>query len=460
MNVVMIGAGYVGLTTGTCFASLGCNVCCVDLNEERIRNLKHGQIPIFEPGLGELVAQMTAAGRLDFSTDLAAAVKSADFIFIAVGTPARADGDIDLSYVEAAARQIGRFIPDEAIVVIKSTVVAGTARAIGQILKSAKGGRNVYVASNPEFLREGSAIDDFMKADRIVVGSDEPATAAAMRELYRPLIEMGIPFISTTTTDAELIKYAANAFLALKIGFINEVANICENAGGNVTTVAQGVGADRRIGQNFLQPGPGFGGSCFPKDTRAFAATGRRYGAPQTLIERLIEGNEERKAMLADRILAVLTEKRRSRVAILGMAFKAQTDDVRESAALTVVSALTKAGVEVRGHDPKARGPAQSVLGTEVIWHEDPYAAAHGADVVAILTEWDDYRALDLKRLADLMNGKHLFDYRNLLCPESVTRHGLFYHGIGRPLVKPPLDDRRKSAGGSHLWADVAASPI
>ncbi len=461
MKVVMIGAGYVGLTTGTCFASLGCDVCCVDLNAERIRDLTRGEVPIFEPGLSDLIAQTRAAGRLRFSSDLGAEVASADFVFIAVGTPSRPDGDIDLSFVEAAARDIGQGIADNAIVVVKSTVVAGTARAVGDILKKHGGGRSTRVASNPEFLREGSAISDFMRADRIVVGADEPGTAAAMRELYRPLIERGVPFISTTTTDAELIKYAANAFLALKIGFINDVANICENTGGDVAAVARGIGTDRRIGENFLQPGPGFGGSCFPKDTRAFAATGRRFRSPQPLIERLITANEERKAMLSDRILTAISGKEAARVAVLGVAFKARTDDVRESAALTVIEALMRAGVEVSGHDPKARPQAETILGPGMIWHDDPYSAARGADAVAIMTEWDEYRELDLKRLSALMAGRHLFDFRNILDAESATRHGLFYHSLGRPLAVPSNSRQlTKVAGASPSWADVAASPL
>jgi UDPglucose 6-dehydrogenase len=461
MRVVMIGAGYVGLTTGTCFASLGCDVCCVDLNEKRIRDLAQGEVPIFEPGLSELIAQSTAAGKLRFSSDLAAEVASADFVFIAVGTPSGPDGDIDLSFVEAAARDVGCTIPDNALVVVKSTVVAGTARAVGEILKKQRGGRSTRVASNPEFLREGSAISDFMQADRIVVGADEPDTAAAMRELYRPLIERGVPFISTTTTDAELIKYAANAFLALKIGFINDVANICENAGGDVAAVARGIGTDRRIGENFLQPGPGFGGSCFPKDTRAFAATGRRFRSPQPLIERLIAANEERKAMLSDRILTALAGNESARVAVLGMAFKARTDDVRESAALTVIKALVEAGVEVSGHDPKARLQAESILGASVTWHDDAYSAVRGTDAVVIMTEWDEYRDLDLKKLTDLMTGRHLFDFRNILDADSATRHGLFYHSLGRPLAMPRNSRQSmKRPGAGPVWADVAASPL
>ncbi len=461
MKLVLIGAGYVGLTTGTCFASLGCHVSCVDLSETRISDLQNGHVPIFEPGLADLIRQMAAAGRLNFSTDLRDAVSSADFVFIAVGTPSRPDGDIDLSQVDAAARDIAPYLAENAIVVIKSTVVAGTARAVCEIIKKTRKGKSVRVASNPEFLREGSAIADFLEADRVVVGADDHSTAVALRSLYRPLIDKGIPFISTSTTDAELIKYAANAFLALKIGFINDVANICENAGGDVSAVARGIGTDRRIGENFLQPGPGFGGSCFPKDTRAFAATGRRYKAPQGLIEQLISANDERKAMLAERILGVLEPRRCSRVAILGLAFKASTDDVRESAALSLIETLLKEGVEVGAHDPQARRKAQDLFGADVTWHEDPYSAVRGADAVAIMTEWEEYRDLDLTRLSDLMAGKHLFDFRNLLVAKDVTGHGLFYHSIGRPLLWPrTLNGTSGMAEARPALSGIAASVV
>ena len=458
MKVVMIGAGYVGLTTGTCFASLGRDVCCVDVDVKRIKDLQRGKIPIFEPGLSELVADMTAAGKLTFSSDLAREVAGADFVFIAVGTPSGPDGDIDLSYVTAAARAIATVLPDHAIVVVKSTVVAGTARAVGEIIRTLKPHGKVRIASNPEFLREGSALSDFMQADRIVVGADDPDTAAAMRQLYLPLIETGTPFISTTTTDAELIKYAANAFLALKIGFINEVANICENTGGDVGAVARGIGSDRRIGESFLQPGPGFGGSCFPKDTRAFAATGRRFKSPQSLIEQVITANEERKTMLANRILEALAGQQSARVAVLGMAFKAHTDDVRESAALSVVQVLARAGIDVSGHDPKGRLHAETILGSGVTWHDDPYEAVRGVDAVAIMTEWDEYRELDLAKVGHLVAGKLLFDFRNLFTAESVTRHGFSYHSLGRPVAKPRDVDRRKvNPGANPVWADIAA---
>jgi UDPglucose 6-dehydrogenase len=461
MNVVMIGAGYVGLTTGVCFASMGYNVCCVDIDEDRIRELEAGSIPIYEPGLDELIAESRAKRQLRFSSDIGSAVADADFVFIAVGTPSKADGDINLSYVEEAARGIARHLRDTATVVVKSTVVAGTAKAVADIIAAERRGRRISVASNPEFLREGSAIEDFMNADRIVVGADDTRAGNALETLYRPLIDRGIPFIGTSTINAELIKYAANAFLALKIGFINDVANLCENAGADVTAVAKGVGLDRRIGEAFLQPGPGFGGSCFPKDTRAFAATGRRYQASQALIERLIERNAERKVALADRILAALDCRGRDlKVAVLGLAFKANTDDIRESAALAIVPALQSHGITVAAHDPKAQAPARRVLGEEVLWHDDIYAAVKGADAVVVLTEWDEYRGIDLARIARLMGGKHLFDFRNLFLPEVAAGQGLVHHSLGRPKSEPAAAKSLAQASGASAWADVAASPF
>jgi UDPglucose 6-dehydrogenase len=459
MDVVIMGAGYVGLTTGACFASLGHKVCCVDIDERRVADLEKGLMPIYEPGLEQLMAKNREAGRLRFSADIGASVADADLVFLAVGTPSRADGDIDLSYIKSAARDVAPFLADNAVIVIKSTVVAGTAKVIADIISAGRSGRRINVASNPEFLREGSAISDFLKADRIVVGADEEAAGSILKELYRPLIERGIPFVSTTTVDAELIKYAANAFLALKIGFINDVANICENAGGDVTAVAEGIGLDRRIGQAFLQPGPGFGGSCFPKDTRAFAATGKRFNAPQALVETLIDLNEKRKDELAQRILAALDPTGRSKkVTILGMAFKAQTDDVREAAALSIIPILQRAGVQVCAHDPKAQAPARRILGDDVVWHDDIYTAATEADVVVVLTEWEDYRQMNLSQLAKVMRGHHLFDFRNLFDPQEVTCYGLLYHSVGRPVGKAADVSPLVQSGGSLARVEVAAS--
>ncbi len=461
MNIVMIGAGYVGLTTGACFASLGYHVCGVDIDAGRVADLENGILPIYEPGLAELIVESREAGRLRFSSDIGAAVAEADFVFLAVGTPSTKDGDIDLSFVYSAARSIAAFLADNAVVVIKSTVVAGTAKTVADIICSERGGRRIAVASNPEFLREGSAIGDFRNADRIVVGADDDGVANALKELYRPLIERGVPFVSTSTIDAELIKYAANAFLALKIGFINDVANICENAGGDVTAVARGIGLDRRIGQTFLEPGPGFGGSCFPKDTRAFAATGKRFDAPQPLIETLIDCNEKRKSELAHRILEVLGARGEIKtLAVLGLAFKAETDDVRESAALSIIPILQRAGIRVRAHDPKAQAAARKTLGVGVEWHEDLYAAVDGADAIAVLTEWNDYRRMNLSRVADLMNGDHLFDFRNLFKPQDAIRCGLVYHSLGRAVGRPENKRTYAALDGGSLLIQAAALPV
>jgi UDPglucose 6-dehydrogenase len=432
MIIAIIGAGYVGLTTAACLAELGHSLVGIDLDEHRVDALSSGVLPIYEPGLEALVRRNVGAGRLRFSTDVEGGVAMADAVFLAVGTPSTATGESDLSYIEAAARQIARAIKPNAVVVIKSTVVAGTARALRELIAEERGGLDFSVASNPEFLREGSAIDDFLHPDRIVIGSDDPRSAGLLRELYAPLVDRGASIIVTTTTNAELIKYAANSFLALKIGFINDVANLCEKVGGDVGAVSHGVGLDRRIGAAFLVPGPGFGGSCFPKDTRAFAATGRKFGAPQSLIEMLVVKNEERKRSMARRIIEALSNGGSgASVAILGVAFKASTDDARESAALAMVPILQDAGINVRAHDPQVRGDAVPEL-RDVSWHESAYAAAEGADAVVILTEWDDYRALDLERIAAAMAGDTLIDFRNLLDPAEVARHDLRYLSLGR----------------------------
>jgi UDPglucose 6-dehydrogenase len=467
MKVAIIGAGYVGLTTATCLARLGHSVACLDIDAERIDRLNRNDIPIYEPGLAGLVAGERAAGRLLFSKSIAREAARADCIFIAVGTPSSADGDIDLSYVEAAASTIAPVLKPGAIVIIKSTVIAGTARRIADLIADIRGNDDIAVASNPEFLREGSAIADFLEADRVVLGADDVRASALLLELYRPLRERGIPVVVTTTENAELIKYAANAFLALKIGFINDVADLCESIGGDIAAVAEGIGLDRRIGKAFLAPGPGFGGSCFPKDTRAFAAIGRRFGAPQHLIETLIDENEARKRAMAQRILAELERDGGHCVAILGTAFKADTDDIREAAALTVIPLLQEAGVTVRAHDPKA-GPASARLLADVDWCDSPYEAARGADVTAILTEWQDYREIDLARLARAMNGRTIVDCRNLFSTDEVTGLSLRYVSIGRAPApaapartalppRPPRTGRNSRAKGTRIPIGTAA---
>lgn len=453
MQIVMIGAGYVGLTTGACLAQMGHSVVCVDIDAKRVADLRKAIVPIFEPGLDELIESGLANGRLDFTADVRAATAEADMVFLAVGTPSAPNGEINLSYIEAAARQVAPALKPGATVVIKSTVVAGTAQKVREIIAEEREALDFSVASNPEFLREGSAIGDFMEPDRIVVGTDDQRTARRMKEVYAPLIAKGAPFISTSTVNAELIKYAANAFLALKIGFINDVADLCEKVEGDVSAVSRGIGLDRRIGGAFLEAGPGFGGSCFPKDTRAFAAIGRKNGAPQTLIETLIERNEMRKRRLAKKIVEQLrhTAGRGGRVAVLGVAFKANTDDAREAAALTIVPLLREAGLTVSVHDPRAKDP--SLRG--VAWSDCPYRACKGADAVVVLTEWEEYRKLDLARLIKEMKGNLLFDYRNLFDREKVLASGFRHVAIGRA----PAEAQRKPVKriAHPRWSDSAA---
>ncbi|GGB01839.1 UDP-glucose 6-dehydrogenase [Brucella endophytica] len=427
----MIGTGYVGLVSGVCFAEFGFSVSCVDLNEALISRLSAGEVTIFEPGLDELMARNIRDGRLSFTTDLAASVADADVIFIAVGTPSRrGDGEADLQYIEAAADAVAAAMKPGAVIVIKSTVVVGTNARIRDRIRAARPGVEFSMVSNPEFLREGSAIEDFMRPDRVVVGVEDARGRDAMRRVYRPLYLRETPMVVTTLENAEIIKYAANAFLAMKVTFINQVADLCEKAGGNVQEVAKAIGMDNRIGSKFLHAGPGFGGSCFPKDTRAFAATGRRFGAPQRLIEEVVAVNEARKQAMAARIIEAAAETGAKSVAILGIAFKPNTDDIRESPALDIVPAIQKAGLTVRAHDPEAMGVAKSAL-PGVVWCSSAYEAAEGAGVVALLTEWNAYRALDLKKIARLMDGNVLIDLRNVYKPEDVADTGLDYRSVG-----------------------------
>lgn len=452
MNIAIIGTGYVGLTTGACLATLGHDVRCVDIDAGKVASLKRGALPIFEAGLDELVTSSQNAGKLHFTTDTAEAVRAAQIIFVSVGTPPGWRGDVDLSFVERSVDDVAPHLGQGAIVVLKSTVPAGTARQIK--LKLGQLGRNNPVASNPEFLREGSAVDDFFNPDRIVIGADEPATAAILVRLYASFKNRGVPVLTTSTVDAELTKYAANAFLALKIGFINEVADLCEKTGGDVSAVAACIGHDKRIGNGFLSPGPGFGGSCFPKDTRAFIATGRRFGASQSLVESLVRSNDQRKTRLADRILAELREPASSTVAILGTAFKTGTDDMREAAALTILPLLLKNGVKVKAHDPQSRRSGEELL-PGVLWHDEPLAAVADADVTVILTEWPDYRRLEMPRIASLMRGDLIIDYRNLLNASDVTAAGLRYASLGRPVRRP----RAAGIATTGDWHDIAAAP-
>jgi UDPglucose 6-dehydrogenase len=454
MRIVMIGAGYVGLTTGACLAQLGHSVTCVDVDPRKLAVLHQGRVPIYEPGLDEIVANNVANGRLSFSGEIALTCNNADAVFLAVGTPSRPDGAADLRFVEAAAREIAPVMRADTVVVVKSTVVAGTARRLREIIAERRGGLDFSVASNPEFLREGSAINDFLEPDRIVVGADDPRAARVLREIYAPLLEGGTPAVFTSTTNAELIKYAANSFLALKIGFINEVADLCEEVGGDVRKVAEGIGLDRRIGPAFLAAGPGFGGSCFPKDIRAFADTGRRHGAPQHLIETLIRRNEERKSTLAERIIAEAGAPTR-RVAILGVAFKANTDDARESAAVSIVPHLLDAGLIVKAHDPQTRG---DVLPTDVDWCNSAEDALRDADVAVILTDWAEYAALDLADVAALMRGRTIIDCRHLLDATKAQDYGFRLVAIGRPAPAQSNAERPAANRGGARLRTAAAS--
>ncbi|MHC5306984.1 UDP-glucose dehydrogenase family protein [Bartonella sp. LJL80] len=435
MKITMIGTGYVGLVSGVCFAEFGFDVTCVDANPAIIERLEKGEVTIFEPGLDELMARNSREGRLTFSTDLEASVSDADVVFLAVGTPSRrGDGEADLQYIEKASDQVAAAMKQGAVVVIKSTVVVGTNARIRDRMKQARPDVEFSMVSNPEFLREGSAIEDFMRPDRVVVGVEDERGRETMRRLYRPLYLRETPLVITSLENAELIKYAANAFLAMKVTFINQVADLCEKTGGDIQEVAHAIGMDKRIGSKFLHAGPGFGGSCFPKDTRAFAATGARYNAPQRLIETVIQVNEERKQEMGARLIAAAKTQGADTVAVLGVAFKPNTDDIRESPALDIIKTLQQSGLKVQAHDPEGMKAAQ-VLFPDVVWCSSPYEAAKGAGVTAILTEWNAYRAMDLRKLASEMAGNVLIDLRNIYKAEDLKGTGLQYSSVGRPLI-------------------------
>lgn len=440
MNVTMIGAGYVGLTTAACLAELGQSVVCADIDGEKIASLLEGRLPIYEPGLEPLVRRNRQQGRLAFSASPVEAVAEAEMVFLAVGTPQGEDGNLDLSYLEAAARDIAAALRPKTVVVVKSTVPAATNRRLREIIAEARGDLDFAVASNPEFLREGTAVTDFMHPDRVVIGADDAWARERLQHIYAPLEAKGVPVVCTTPTNAELIKYAANSFLALKIGFINDVAALCAAVGGDVAAVARGIGLDSRIGEAFLKPGPGFGGSCFPKDTRGFAAIGRRVGAPQPLVEALIESNRRhRQAMLA-RVLEEVERCDGRSVAILGLSFKAGTGDLREAASLSLIPGLLAAGLDIRVNDPLV-GPEILRLFPQVDPYDSPYVAASEADLVVILNE--DFGALDLSRLARAMTGRTIVDFRNLYDPQDVAEQGFRYVSLGRATASYEEDEPR-----------------
>ncbi len=434
MKIAMIGTGYVGLVSGACFAEFGPQVTCVDVDAAKIARLLQGEMPIYEPGLDALVAKGIASGRLAFTTDLAQAVANADAVFIAVGTPSRrGDGHADLRYVEAAAVDIAKALTGYTVVVTKSTVPVGTGRRVAEILREQNPQADFDVASNPEFLREGSAIGDFMRPDRVVIGAETDRAREVMQALYRPLYLMETPVVMTTLETAELTKYAANAFLATKITFINEMADLCEKVGANVQDVARGMGLDGRIGKKFLHAGPGYGGSCFPKDTIALVRTAQEYGSPARLVEAVVQVNDTRKGAMASRVIAACGGSVRGKtIGVLGVAFKPNTDDMREAPSLAIVPALQDAGAIVRAYDPAAMHEAASLL-PGVHWCTDAYDAAQGADVLVIITEWNEFRALDLDRVGAAMRTRILVDLRNVYRAEDARAQGFHYTSIGRP---------------------------
>ncbi len=434
MNITVIGSGYVGLVSGACFSEFGFNVTCVDKDAGKIDRLENGEIPIYEPGLDDLVARNVAAGRLTFATDLAAPVAAADAVFIAVGTPTRrGDGHADLSYVYAASEEVAQHLSGYTVIVTKSTVPVGTGREVEAIVKKANPNAAFDVASNPEFLREGSAINDFMRPDRVVVGTESPQARDVMGALYRPLNLRETPILFTTLETSELIKYAANAFLAVKISYINQMADLCEALGANVHDVAKGMGLDGRIGPKFLHPGPGYGGSCFPKDTLALVKTAEDAGHPVSIVEDVVRYNADRKIAMADRIIdAAGGDVAGKTIAILGLAFKPETDDMRDSPALDILPRLVAAGAIVKAYDPAAIQQAKPLLPDAVQYQDNAQDCLAGADVMAVITEWNEFRALTPQVIGDLMAGKAIVDLRNIFDPVAVLAAGFDYRNIGR----------------------------
>ncbi len=433
MHIAVVGSGYVGLVTGACLADFGMDVTCVDNDTRKIEMLKVGQIPIYEPGLDALVAKNAHAGRLHFTTDLKEAVENALAIFIAVGTPPKADGSADLSYVVQVAEAIADSMNGYKVVVTKSTVPIGTGQLVEKVIQERNGRYPFSVVSNPEFLREGSAIEDFMRPDRVVIGARDPQAVAIMKDIYRPLYLIETPFVITNVESSELIKYASNAFLATKITFINEVAELCERLGADVHHVAKGMGLDRRIGPKFLHPGPGYGGSCFPKDTKALTDIARQAGRPFDIVETVVAVNERIKRRMADKVRALCGgDVSGLTIGVLGLSFKPETDDMREAAAIPILDALANEGARLRAFDPAAMDNAREVLPARIEYCEDAYDAATGADCLVILTEWNQFRSLDLERLRSLLRRPLVVDLRNVYEPERMREAGFEYECVGR----------------------------
>jgi UDPglucose 6-dehydrogenase len=434
MHVAMIGAGYVGLVSGACFAEFGIDVSVVDKDPAKIEALKQGRVPIFEPGLEDLVTSNVSDGRLHFTTDTAEAVSRADAVFIAVGTPSRrGDGHADLTYVFEAVREVCAVLTGPTVLVTKSTVPVGTGRRVAALAKEVRPELDIAVASNPEFLREGSAIGDFMRPDRVVIGTDSERARAVLKRLYRPLYLIETPIVFTGLETAELIKYAANAFLATKITFINEIADLCEKVGADVHDVARGIGLDGRIGRKFLHAGPGFGGSCFPKDTLALVRTAQDAGAPVRIVETVVSVNDARKAAMAEKVIAACGGSVNGKtIAVLGLTFKPETDDMRDAPSLAIVPRLVEAGAVVRAFDPEGMAQAKPLLPSEVLYCRDAYDAAEGADALVVITEWNVFRAIPPARLARLMKGRVVVDLRNIFDPAAMREAGFAYSSIGR----------------------------
>ncbi len=433
MHIGIIGTGYVGLVTGACFAEFGVNVVCADKDSGKIDSLNSGKIPFYEPGLEEIVEKNVKKGFLRFTTKLSEAVDQSLVVFIAVGTPPRGDGSADLRFVEEVAKEIALNLNGYKVVVTKSTVPVGTGKKLKKLIKeNLKNGGDFDVASNPEFLREGSAIEDFMRPNRVVIGTESPQAAAILKDLYNPLYLLDTPFLLTDIETAELIKYASNAFLATKISFINELSRLCEKVGADVSTVAKGMGLDKRIGPKFLHAGPGYGGSCFPKDTRAIITLARENGIELKLIESSALVNEEQKILMAGKIKGAMAPVGGKTLAVLGLSFKPNTDDMREAPAISIISELVKEGVKIRAFDPVATAMAKQVLPSEVSYFKDPYEAASGADGLVILTEWNELRNLDMGRMMEVLAGHYFFDFRNIYDPARMRQAGFKYFSVGR----------------------------
>lgn len=432
MHIAVIGTGYVGLVTGACFAEFGVEVTCVDVDESKIERLKKGVIPIYEPGLDKIVEKNAASGRLHFTTDVASAIKDAQVVFLAVGTPPKDDGSPDMSYYQQAAKDLAESIDGYKVLVTKSTVPVGTGQWLKKfVAENLKVPTEFGVASNPEFLREGAAIEDFMRPDRVVIGSNEPRAIEVMKELYRPLYLIETPIVITSLEAAELIKYAANAFLATKITFINEIANLCDAIGCDVHDVARGMGMDNRIGRKFLHPGPGYGGSCFPKDTRALTTVADQFGVETRIVDAVIEANERQREAMIPKIEKLLGDLKDKRIGVLGLSFKPETDDMRESPAIDIIRSLVARGSSVIAFDPVAMDEAKHCL-PDIEYAADEYEAIRGADVLLIVTEWNQFRALDMDRVKSLLRSPKIADLRNIYEPDDMRALGFEYVGVGR----------------------------